>query len=486
MATSPVGEYDITVEGGAAQNYSFKYVPAKLTVNKAPLKVKADDKSRMEGEANPELTVTYTGFKNGETASVLDQQPTVTTTATKESPVGTYPITVSGGSAKNYELSYENGTLTITEGKLQLTAKSYTREYGEDNPVFEFEQAGTATLKGVPAITCAATKESPVGTYDIIIEQGTVENGNVTFVNGKLTITPAQLTVAAEDATRMKGEANPEFTLSYSGWKNGETEEVLLEKPVATTVANEQSEAGEYEITVTGGKAQNYTFTYVNGKLTVTPWKVVIDVDDNENNNIEEIELCEDGTAKFIGVNPQQGIGSIDKVEIPETVDYDGMSFTLTEIAENAFKDQSSIATVIIPKSIQMIGTNAFAGCVSLTSLFVDIEEPIILQGASARGMGKATDTADDDPVFSGVNKHACVLYVPIGSKEKYEAAPVWNTFEQIKEIDIQGIAEIANDAEGISSVYSISGTKVRSNASSMKGLSTGIYIVNGKKVMVK
>ena len=276
--TSDAGQYDITVSGGAAKNYTFKYVPAKLTVTKAPLKVKADDKTRVENTDNPVLTVTYTGFKNSETEAVLDTKPTVTTTATKASAPGTYPITVSGGSAKNYTLSYENGTLTVTAGTLVLTARSYSRVYGEENPTFGFDQSGTATLRGTPAISCSATKTSPVGTYDIVIAKGSVENEDVTYVNGTLTITKAELTVKADDATRFEGEENPVFTLTYSGWKNGETEAVLTKKPVATTTANLESKPGEYAITVSGGEATNYSFKYVEGKLTVIEHDGIADI----------------------------------------------------------------------------------------------------------------------------------------------------------------------------------------------------------------
>ena len=62
------------------------------------------------------MTVSYDGFMNGETASVLTRQPSVTTTATNNSPVGNYPITVTGAAAKNYNITYVSGTLTIVEG----------------------------------------------------------------------------------------------------------------------------------------------------------------------------------------------------------------------------------------------------------------------------------------------------------------------------------------------------------------------------------
>lgn len=481
--TSPAGQYDITVGGGAAKNYTLNYVTAKLTVNAAALTVKADDKTRMEGTDNPELTVSYSGFKNGETEAVLDTKPTASTTATKDSAPGTYPITVAGGSAKNYTLSYQSGTLTVTAGTLTLTAKSYTREYGEENPAFEFDHSGTAVLRGTPAITCAATKASPVGVYDIVIAQGTVENENVTYVNGKLTITAAPLTVKADDATREFGQANPVFTVSYSGWKNGDNEDVLTVKPVAQTVADETSKVGTYDITVDGGKAENYSFIYVNGTLTVTE-KVII-VNDKENENTETLIVNEDGNATFTYVEPAETAETVEKVEIPETVSDGEEEYTVTKIAEEAFKGQTTIESVVIPSTIVEIGADAFAGCTGLKKLYVNIEEPISLLPSSARGMNEAAD-GDLDPVFSGVDKETCILYVPIGSKVKYEAAPVWNTFKNIVEIDIQGIADAVFTAKGSLDVYDLSGRKVRSSATSLDGLSSGVYVVNGKKIAVK
>ena len=95
-------------------------------------------------------------------------------------------------------------------------------------------------------------------------------NYNDSYVNGTLTITKAPLKVTVADATREQGVENPEFVITYEGWKNCETEAVLTKKPVATTTAKKDSEVGEYDIIVSGGEAQNYELSYVNGKLTVT------------------------------------------------------------------------------------------------------------------------------------------------------------------------------------------------------------------------
>ena len=192
-------------------------------------------------------------------------------------------------SASTYqELGWNfTNTWSITEGKeypalknnpstvlhaeadpVTVTAKSYSREYGEANPTFEFTSEGAA-LNGTPEITCEATASSPVGTYPIIIKKGSVTNYNDTYVNGTLTITKAPLTVTVEDATREQYLDNPEFVITYTGWKVSDDESVLTKKPTATTTATKDSPVGTYAIVVSGGEAKNYELNYQNGVLTI-------------------------------------------------------------------------------------------------------------------------------------------------------------------------------------------------------------------------
>lgn len=97
-------------------NYTIETTTGTLKVNPAPLTVKADDKVKHQGEDNPELTGTITGFVNGETSDVLKGDVQYSTTAEKDSPVGTYPIKAGGTlEAQNYEIQYVDGTLTVTE-----------------------------------------------------------------------------------------------------------------------------------------------------------------------------------------------------------------------------------------------------------------------------------------------------------------------------------------------------------------------------------
>ena len=127
-ATTAAGTYPgaTTCSGAAAANYAISYVAGTLTVNKATLAVRADDKSRGYGLANPDLTYTVSGYVNGQNATVLTGAPVLSTTATPTSAPGTYPITVAAGTltAANYGFSFTNGVLTVGRVATTLVASA--------------------------------------------------------------------------------------------------------------------------------------------------------------------------------------------------------------------------------------------------------------------------------------------------------------------------------------------------------------------------
>jgi hypothetical protein len=272
-AASPVGEYPITVTGLTSANYDISFTPGKLTVTNATLTIRAEDKSRVFGEANPALTVTYTGFVGGDTTAVLSGTLATTTAATTASPVGAYAITPSGLTASNYVLVFEPGTLTITPRTLTVSTGNDSREYGSPNPPFSGSVTGAAagdTIVG--SFSTAATVTSPAGQYPItasaVAVSGNLSNYTVVSSNGTLTVRPAPLTVQVTDAVRTYGDANPTFQAVITGLKNGDQVEVSY-----STTATERSRVGTYPVTgqVVGGGSANYTVTVKDGTLTVRP-----------------------------------------------------------------------------------------------------------------------------------------------------------------------------------------------------------------------
>jgi hypothetical protein len=95
-------------------NYVLDYDNAGLEVSRATLTATADNKVKIQGTANPTLTISYDGFKYSDDENVISPPLTISTTAVTSSPVGTYPITLGlEGIAANYNIVRVNGTMTV-------------------------------------------------------------------------------------------------------------------------------------------------------------------------------------------------------------------------------------------------------------------------------------------------------------------------------------------------------------------------------------
>jgi RHS repeat-associated protein len=257
---------------------------ATLTVVKAPLTIRADNKARIYGQTNPPLTWSALGLVYGDGTNVLTVAPVLSATASNTSPAGNYTITITNGtlSASNYVITFANGILTVVQAPLVVTALNNARVYGATNPALAWTFSGfvngetTNVLSGVPLLTTGATNTSGVGTYPIVITVGTLSATNYAFgfVNGTLTVTPAALTVTANSTNQVYGAASPVFTATYTGFVNGDTANVLGGSPSLTTTVVSNSPAGSYSISAAVGTltSANYNFTaFTNGTLTITP-----------------------------------------------------------------------------------------------------------------------------------------------------------------------------------------------------------------------
>src|SRR6185437_14226685 len=111
-------------------------------------------------------------------------------------------------------------------------------------------------------------------TYAIIPFGATASNYAIAFVNGTLRITPATLTITANDATRVYGAGNPAFGAGYSGFVNGDTSSVV--SGLTLSPPPSPANAGTHAIVPSGATAANYAISYRNGTLTITPASLTI------------------------------------------------------------------------------------------------------------------------------------------------------------------------------------------------------------------
>src|SRR2546428_2278888 len=95
-----------------------------------------------------------------------------------------------------------------------------------------FENDATAESRTPPpAISTTATTASAIGAYPITASGATSPNYTLSYLNGSLTVTPAVLTVTADDQTKAYGASNPALTARYSGFVNGDTAASLTTPP---------------------------------------------------------------------------------------------------------------------------------------------------------------------------------------------------------------------------------------------------------------
>ena len=247
-----------------------------VTINPFKVQVKADNKTKKYGDADPDFTVSVTSLEEGKEKpndgytisydSIFVRQPGET--------VGSYTI-YAGGNTKqgNYEVSYANGTLTIEQAArpVDLSVASYEGIYdGADHSIVVNNlQTGDQvqySYDGGESWTDELNRYTDVTSQEIIVR---VTNRNYTEttvdLDGHVTITQKEVKVTANSASKVYGTDDPDFTATVSGTINGET--------VAYTLSREDGEdAGTYDIYVSAEADQgNYHVTTVDGLFTIIP-----------------------------------------------------------------------------------------------------------------------------------------------------------------------------------------------------------------------
>ena len=191
-------------------------------------------------------------------------------------------------------MTTNNGALTVNPATLTITANNRSKTYGQAVTFAgtEFITSGLvnsdtvtgASLNSAGALASALASALAAGSpYSIVASAATgtgLTNYSINYVNGSLTVNPALLLVRAESKSRAYGATNPVFTANYSGFVNGESNNVLSGSPAFNTVADVNSPVGSYPIEITQGTLANgnYGFNFTNGNLTVTPYALTVTV----------------------------------------------------------------------------------------------------------------------------------------------------------------------------------------------------------------
>lgn len=263
---SPVGAYPIVPSGASAHNYSISYANGMLTITPAVLRVIANSASRLYGGLNPVFSARFEGLQNGDSPQVVNGL-SFSTAAVENSPVGAYPIAVSGGAAANYQLQLVPGTLTVNRAPLAVTTSGAAVTYGRPVPTLATTVNGLVAGDTVQSLGIASTTSVVpgfnVGTYTTSLA-GSFSNYDVNYTPGVITVSPAGLSLTANGAKRFQYQQNPLFTGTVSGLFGSDQVAVTY-----TTTADAASPAGAYLIVPHAEPNPNYFYITVPAFLTV-------------------------------------------------------------------------------------------------------------------------------------------------------------------------------------------------------------------------
>ncbi|MDN7350012.1 beta strand repeat-containing protein [Acetobacter senegalensis] len=281
-STSAVGDYAVNASGATGSglgNYDVKYVSGDWSITPQTLTVKAGSGSVEYGQTAGGYGFTASGLMNNDTITSV----TLSTPATSKSSVGQYAINASdavGTGLSNYVIDYKSGTLTITPAPLTVTAGSGTSVYGTTPSAAGYSVAGLVngdTVSGV-SVNQPVTGASGVGQYATTASNavGTgLGNYTIDYENGNWNVTPATLTIAANDATSIYGQAPKTAGFAVSGLVNGDA----VSSVDLTTKATAASSVGDYVVNVSGATGTglgNYDITYKSGTLTIDPAALIV------------------------------------------------------------------------------------------------------------------------------------------------------------------------------------------------------------------
>jgi len=173
-------------------------------------------------------------------------------------------VTVPG--TDNHFIYVQQPTATVTFGNA-------TREYGLPNPLFTFNVSGailgdTGANVASGTATTTATSGSNVGNYPITGNFTSLAGYRIQLVPGNLAITPATLLFTADSFVRYLGTANPLFTGTVTGFRNGDTVQSVFGSGVIwSSPAGILTPIGFYPVNG-GTTATNYVFAQAPGNAT--------------------------------------------------------------------------------------------------------------------------------------------------------------------------------------------------------------------------
>ena len=355
----------------------------------------------------PVFKASYAGFKNGETESVLTKQPVFSCEANESSAPAEYVVFVGGAEADNYEISYEQGILTVTE-----MAK----------PVISTDNA---TLR------ITTDTENAIIYYTL---DGTEPNENA-----RKYIEPVNLYASCEiKAIVVKGEVKSE--VSSAEYHDAEYPNIVKVGDIITAnVINNCEENLPMIFKVTS--VYPFNVEMVNKEDYVEGWDNAHDV----SGALEIPAVVKANGVEFnvkaLGANSLASCVNMTSLKLNEG---------LVSIGPQAIRWCSKIKEIVVPNSVKEVwgafltedhGLETVVLGTSLETVYTDAFWGVSMNLKSIFSLNPVPPTCIlPDRTFEDLPDNV-TLYVPIGSKEAYETAPGWDYFAgHIVEMDMSPV----------------------------------------------
>ncbi len=256
---------------------------------------------------------------------------------------------LSGLDATNYSLTLPTSlTATITPAPLTMTAVSDAIVYGDTQPAtFAVKYSGfvngenASTLSGAVVMRTSSSIDAGVYSGDLV-PYGTAQNYTITKVSADYTIYQAgTLLIKADSTSRVYGAADPTFTYTVGGLKNGNSAAQVVSAATVTPSSTSTSGVGNYTLTpsavnLTTLGSTNYDINqvvYFTGNYSIIPKNLTVTA-------ASGVTKTYDGTTNLPGSGyTVSGIVGSDAVSVGGTGAFSGknvgtgISFTVSDLS---------------------------------------------------------------------------------------------------------------------------------------------------------
>lgn len=224
-APTAVGPYWVSGKIEETNNIAAAVAAAvKFQITKAPLTIKANDKTIVYGDAPAHGGVTYTGLVNGEDGAAVVTGLEYGYSYEQFSNAGTYTITPKGAAAVNYEIKLETGKLTVEQKEVTLIWSNAGTLYYDGTAKNVTAVVDGAVNGDEVAVTVAGGKQTAIGSYAAAATGLTgAKAGNYKLPDEKTmayTIVAALTSVTVMPATITATIDNSSLTIKLVGYKN--------------------------------------------------------------------------------------------------------------------------------------------------------------------------------------------------------------------------------------------------------------------------